>query len=58
MIVQRKTTAGWMLFVALAAAQLLIADQVDVKITPAMREYCHVVRFSQGWQGPLKPGTI
>jgi hypothetical protein len=24
-------------------------DRIDVKLTPAMREYCHIVQFPQGW---------
>jgi hypothetical protein len=26
------------------------SDPVDVKLTPAMREYCHVLRFPRGWK--------
>jgi hypothetical protein len=27
--------------------------RVDVKVTPAMREYCHIIRFPQGWKLPM-----
>jgi hypothetical protein len=36
------------LFLCLAA-NALAADGVDVKITPAIEEYCHIVRFPQAW---------
>jgi hypothetical protein len=29
-----------------------ILDSMDVKLTLAMREYCHIVRFPQGWTIP------
>ncbi len=31
------------------AASCWAAEGVDVKITPAIQEYCHIVRFPQGW---------
>ena len=27
--------------------------RVDVKVTPATREYCHIIRFPQGWKLPM-----
>jgi hypothetical protein len=36
------------LFLSLAASAWA-ADGVDVRITPAIQEYCHIVRFSQAW---------
>jgi hypothetical protein len=41
-------------FAALAIPQSIPArDLVAVKWTPKVREYCHVLRFPQGWQMPL-----
>jgi hypothetical protein len=28
-------------------------DHLDVKVSAAMREYCHIVQFPQGWTSPI-----
>jgi hypothetical protein len=40
-----------MVFVASLGASLWASgpDRIDVKLTPAMQEYCHIVQFPQGW---------
>jgi hypothetical protein len=44
------------LVAALVAAGPLAADHMDISVAPAMREYCHIVRFPQGWKAPNGPG--
>jgi hypothetical protein len=36
----------------LLATACFAGENVDVNVTPAMREYCHIVRFPQGWTVP------
>jgi hypothetical protein len=48
-----KLVAG---IAALVAAGPLAADHIDVGVAPAMREYCHIVRFPQGWKVPIELG--
>lgn len=39
--------------VALVIPETSVAgDVVNVHFTPAVREYCHVLRFPSGWQMP------
>jgi hypothetical protein len=35
---------------AAAVAASCAESPVDVKLTPAIRQYCHIVRFRQGWR--------
>jgi hypothetical protein len=35
--------------VAVSAWARLPFDHIEVPLTPAMRQYCHIVRFPQGW---------
>jgi hypothetical protein len=39
---------------SVAALPLWAAGAVDVSITPALREYCHTIRFPKGW-GAIEP---
>ena len=42
-----------LLLISLPAFASIFGPPVDVRITPAIREYCHVIRFPQGWIAPL-----
>ena len=37
-------------FVVAGAASDTTGDIVDVTLTPALRKYCHIIRFPQGWK--------
>jgi hypothetical protein len=48
-----RTIPRWSL--ALIATVVSAADRVDVNVTPAMRAYCHIMRFPRGWNVPAPP---
>lgn len=34
------------------------ADCIDIKIAPTMKEYCHIIRFPDGWKVQGGPGSV
>jgi hypothetical protein len=40
-------------FYFLSLAVVVARGKVEVKITPALRPYCHIIRFPQGWIYPI-----
>src|SRR5579864_4089744 len=56
--VQLKLSIGLYVSIAVSLAgggnlwAAIPAEFIDITLTQAMREYCHVVRFPQGWRDP------
>lgn len=44
--------------VLLTTADVQGADHLDVAVAPAMKEYCHIIQFPEGWKVPTGPGPI
>jgi len=40
---------GWLLCAGIAFAR----DPLEFRLTPAVRQYCQLVRFAQGWRSPI-----